>query len=406
MDEGFTMTQEYLRLRPDIVPLQWHEAVAVVQGVARQLLASGDTSLVPATAGLAIDHNGGIHIVDSRSTTGDGLAALAALLRELLQFSSTTPPALASLADGTEGTSPRFRSMEEFSEALRFFERPLSQHDLAAHAARLATAQEQRRLNAELEHLTQKARDADGQPVEKETKTRRRRRPNSRKVAVAVLAAGLLVVATFAGALTGWNTIGAETVREVGSQLVERARSEAKAILASDAPPPPARQSAAAADQSQRRRHRRSVQSDSAPAAALLPVVHLPFATAGANSAPPGFAAVPAQPAIVADPTPDEIIIVRPFFYSRANRDVEPPIIMRPHVRSELTRPVHDTQPATLVLDIDEEGAVRQVRLLSVSAEERYYAGMLVAAAKAWRFRPALKDGRPVRYRLRLLVAP
>ncbi|HEX2342720.1 MAG TPA: hypothetical protein VHI98_19735 [Vicinamibacterales bacterium] len=399
------MTQS-LRLRPDIVPLQWHEAVAVVQTVATQLLASGDTSLVPATAGLAIDHNGGIHIVDSRSTTGAGPAALAALLRELLQFSSSTPPPLASLAEGIEGTSPRFRSMEEFSEALRFFERPLSQHDLAAHAARLATAQEQRRLNAELEHLTQKARDGDAQPVEKETKTGRRRRPNSRKVAVAVLAAGLLVVATFAGALAGWNKIGAETMREVGSRLVERARSEAKAILPSDAPPPPARQTAAAADPSQRRRHRRPVLSDNASATPVLPVVHLPFATATPIGPPPGLAAASAQPAAVAEPTPDEIIIVRPSYYSRANRDVEPPVILRPHVRSELTRPARDTQLPTLALDIDAEGTVSQIRLENVSAEQRYYAGMLVAAAKAWRFRPALKEGRPVRYRLRLIVSP
>jgi hypothetical protein len=75
-------------------------------------------------------------------------------------------------------------------------------------------------------------------------------------------------------------------------------------------------------------------------------------------------------------------------------------------VRSELTRPARDTQLPTLALDIDAEGTVSQIRLENVSAEQRYYAGMLVAAAKAWRFRPALKEGRPVRYRLRLIVSP
>jgi hypothetical protein len=401
------MNQELLRLRPDIVPLQWHEAVAVVQSVARQVLAAGDKSLIPRVADLAVDHNGGVHVVDSpptRSEAGEGPAALAELLGELLRFSSSTPPALASLANASEGPTARFKSVEDFSSALRFFERPLSQHELAAHAVRLATMHEQRRLNTELEQLTQKARDNDAQRVEKEISPGGRRR-NGRRVAVAIVAAGFLVVAIVAGALAGWNTIGAETMRDVGSRLVERARTEAKAILASDAPAPP-EQSTTSADQPERRRNRLSMRSDNPRDLPLLPVVNPPSATVTATRAPTGSAAAPSPPAVVAEPTPDEIVIVRASSYSGANQEVEPPVITRPHLRAELTRPALDGQLATLLLDIDEEGVVQQVRLGRVSAEQRYYAAMLVAAAKAWRFRPALKDGVPVRYRLRLVVAP
>ena len=79
---------------------------------------------------------------------------------------------------------------------------------------------------------------------------------------------------------------------------------------------------------------------------------------------------------------------------------------MRPQIRSEQPASIQGRpRLATLVLDIDEQGSVSQVRLASVSAEERYYAAMMVAAAKAWRFRPAYKNGSPVRYRLRLRVA-
>jgi hypothetical protein len=401
------MNQEPLRLRPDIVPLQWHEAVAVVQSVARQVLAAGDESLIPRAADLAVDHNGGVHVVDSprtRSKAGDGPAALAALLGELLRVSSSTPPALASMANPSEGTTARFRSVEDFSRALQFFERPLSQHELAAHATRLATMHEQRRLNTELDQLTQKARDTDVQRAEKENGSSGRRR-NGRRVTVAVVAAGFLVMAIVAGALAGWNKIGAETMREVGSRLVERARSEAKAVLASDAPAP-TEQSTAAAEQPERRRRRRVAQSDNPPAPSLLPVVNPPLATVTATSAPRGIAVAPAPPVAAAEPTPDEIVIVKASTYSRANPDVEPPIIERPHLRAELTRQALDGQLATLVLDIDEQGVVRQVRLGSVTPEQRYYAAMLVAAAKAWRFRPALKEGMPVRYRLRLVIAP
>jgi hypothetical protein len=394
------MTQEPLRLRPDIVPLQWHEAVAVVQTVARQALAAGDVSRIPTAADLAVDRSGGIHVMDSvtRSKAGDEPAALAALLGELLRFSSSTPSALASLADASEGTTARFASVEDFSQALQFFERPLSQHELAAHAARLATTHEQRRLNTELEQLTQKARDTE-RPVENEIGPARRRR-NGRRVAVALVAAGFLVVAIVAGAMAGWNNIGAETMREVGSRLVERARTEAKAMLTSDAPAPP-KQSTTATDQPERRRHRPVVRSDNPPATPL-PVGKPPLAAVSATRAPTGVAAAPDPTAVVVD----EIVIVKASNYSGANRDVEPPVITRPHLRAELTRPALEGQLATLLLDIDAEGVVQQVRLGRVSADQRYYAAMLVAAAKAWRFRPALKEGKPVPYRLRLVVVP
>ena len=49
-------------------------------------------------------------------------------------------------------------------------------------------------------------------------------------------------------------------------------------------------------------------------------------------------------------------------------------------------------------LTVDESGNVVTVRLLSPTG--RYEDRWLVSAAKAWRFRPALLDGHPVKYRL------
>ena len=233
------MAQQHLRLRPDIVPLQWHEAVAVVQVVARQLMASDAEGPIPSVAGLTVDHNGSVHVLDGPhmpSTNRDGSKGLAALLQELLRGSPATPASLASLADGKEGASERFTSIVDFSQALVFFERPLSQPDLAAHAAKLATAQEQRRLNEELDQLTQKAREVEPAPQQKERGSTARRRSPGRKAAIAVLVVTFLILAIFVAALTGWNRIGSESVREVGSRLVERVRAEAKTVLTSEAP--------------------------------------------------------------------------------------------------------------------------------------------------------------------------
>lgn len=90
--------------------------------------------------------------------------------------------------------------------------------------------------------------------------------------------------------------------------------------------------------------------------------------------------------------------------YSAADRDVVPPELVRPQVPSG---PRIDTEPsdAEIELVVNAEGIVTQVRLRTdgeLSLNDR----MIVAAAKAWVFRPALKDGRPVSYTLRIPVAP
>jgi hypothetical protein len=396
--------QQYLRLRPDIVPLQWHEAVAVVQVVARQLMASGAEGPIPAAASLAVDHHGSVHVLEGPrggSSGRDGSKGLAALLRELLRGSPSTPAALASLADGTGEASERFASVMDFSQALVFFERPLAQPDLATHATKLATAQEQRRLNEELEQLTQKAREAEPRPEQKKTDSTPRR-STARSIATVALAATFVFLAVGLAALTGWNTVGSQSVQQVGSRLVERVRAEAKTVLTNE-PPAESRPKAPVPPDRPRQRQRETV-SPRIPS--FVP--------------PPTGAPVPASrvetesrvQVTITDVTPEALAewlsdaSDTESVYSRANKEVEPPVIMRPQIRSD--PPVSSQgrpRLATLILDVDEEGSVKQVRLASVSAEERYYAAMIIAAAKAWRFRPALKDGRPVRYRLLLRVS-
>ena len=87
--------------------------------------------------------------------------------------------------------------------------------------------------------------------------------------------------------------------------------------------------------------------------------------------------------------------------YSAEDPGVAPPEMIRPQLPSERKA---DTEPSDSWVEVivDERGQVAQVRLHSsdASLSDR----MLVAAAKAWQFQPARKDGRPVRYVLRLPV--
>ena len=53
-------------------------------------------------------------------------------------------------------------------------------------------------------------------------------------------------------------------------------------------------------------------------------------------------------------------------------------------------------------MTVNENGDVDHVQL--ISPMRRFQERMLMAAAKAWKFKPALRDGQPVRYRIRIPI--
>jgi outer membrane biosynthesis protein TonB len=67
----------------------------------------------------------------------------------------------------------------------------------------------------------------------------------------------------------------------------------------------------------------------------------------------------------------------------------------------ELPRPTvagWRTDTNTIELIVSDDGSVEHVKLLT--APQRMTDVMLLSRAKLWKFAPALKDGRPVRYRV------
>jgi len=85
--------------------------------------------------------------------------------------------------------------------------------------------------------------------------------------------------------------------------------------------------------------------------------------------------------------------------YSSDEADVEPPHLVRPQLPRE-PEPGADTGYFNLL--VDELGNVEVVKLISPA--HRYQDRMLVAAAKAWKFKPALLNGQPVKYRVRIPI--
>ena len=81
---------------------------------------------------------------------------------------------------------------------------------------------------------------------------------------------------------------------------------------------------------------------------------------------------------------------------------LEPLGLVQPQLPSVPPRHLTVDQLGVLDLIISKTGEVEHVKLISIA--NRFQERMIVAAAKAWRFRPALKDGQPVKSRIRVRV--
>src|SRR6185436_6154792 len=87
--------------------------------------------------------------------------------------------------------------------------------------------------------------------------------------------------------------------------------------------------------------------------------------------------------------------------YSASDRDVTPPLATYPRLPAAPPDGIPAAAVSTLELLVNETGEVESVRLRGEPAQlaDALLATMNLSAAKTWRFAPAVKEGRPVRYR-------
>lgn len=95
-----------------------------------------------------------------------------------------------------------------------------------------------------------------------------------------------------------------------------------------------------------------------------------------------------------ADETEREAVTLT--IYSGRDADVEPPVLQHPQLPTNLML-AGENRLNIMELLISETGSVEQVRL--VAGPSRLPDVMLLSGAKAWRFKPASRDGEAVRYR-------
>jgi hypothetical protein len=146
------------------------------------------------------------------------------------------------------------------------------------------------------------------------------------------------------------------------------------------------------------------------PAASPIPATPPPIATGPQRApvfAPPQPpAAQPAASAVAAvnpvDPVEDAQV------FEASQRDVTPPQFVSPSAPPSVPEGLDPkTAPALEVL-VNERGIVEGAKLCSPprSLAESMEMMSEISAAKMWRFRPAIRDGRPVKYRLIVRLGP
>ena len=163
-----------------------------------------------------------------------------------------------------------------------------------------------------------------------------------------------------------------------------------------------------------------------APAAPLLPaskpkVRVTPPAAARLEPVAPGLESLPAGTSVYEAPhgvarlpdatfqetaeTPEQSADA-PFdstVYGAGSDGVSPPVGVRPQLPRQLPPTADPAQLSRIELTIAADGSVESARLLGQGRDVR--GGMLLSAAKAWRFTPATKNGAAVRYRKTILVS-
>jgi hypothetical protein len=408
-------------LRSPAAGLDWHEAVAVGAALGT-LLAEARAPACPRPVDVTLLPSGVLRVTGPGHAEGSAAAGVAHLVGQLLE-AAPYPAELRQLVEAyaidRRSGAAGVEAIADFVSELAFFERPGRRDVLSAVALRAEPAIERAHRAAALEALTERTRLAAAAG------------PASGGVVPAVHGefedvegprdwdpphgggAGRLLVQAAVG-LTAFLAVGYAATAWLDRPAPPSPRAEAieealpisgpdsgTAPTASPRPPvvPP--------------RERPSGGPVSTPS--TVDVSRPSAAASGASAATPAAAPQPrAVDVVIAERdgrvVPSTVAPLRPAprqapagqVFQAGDPQVTPAVLIRPHLPDNPPPDVPEEHIGTLEFVVTESGAVEHVHL--VSPANRYQERMLVAAAKTWQFRPATRDGRPVRFRTRIRV--
>lgn len=374
----------------------WTEGVAIVREVALFVHNSATPLNIPTLAQITILASGAVETHGGRPHREGPVIALGLLMSDLLERIGC-PGQVLEIQRQTQVEPPVFASLQDLHTALEYYARPDQQSVLADYYVRAVVAAEMVTKNRALDELKEKAKSHTDPDEHKNEQPRRRRRwPYIvAALALAAVVAGVSLVmlgGQSSPAVAGSANAAMAAISETSQKVADAAATAITSLVAGSVTAPPPAPVNVSPPPPPPRRPASDVRKAAAPAvvrapeAATTPTVPAP--------SPPSPAAEP-----VADPAPVEIDT---SIYTTQHTDVRAPELVYPQLPSRPSTESDGTPPADLELLVLEDGTVGEVRL--VPASYRLQDRMMVSAAKAWRFRPAERDGRPVRYRLRIPI--
>ena len=366
------------------VTLQWAEAVAIVQAVCRQLVTTGAPGF-PAPSQIVLHGDGAV--VALATTQQPPVAAAAHLLGSVL--ADDAPVRLRLLVSQATGADGAYAGLQEFCEALAYFERPDPESLLRELFRRVETVPARATGTVEPSAVRVASVETPAPKIPVPAKVGKRTR---RPIVAAALVLACLVVSLIGNRFRGLTLAGGATVEPVGES--------------------PAAPSPAPAKGSKERRRFQAGTSGAVlqrvSASTSYPGVSTPVNGLAASSGleagaelavwmppierpwPTVFALQPA-----ADVYRDVIADTDGLVYAKGDPDVFPPQSIHPRLPTE--PPGTGARDRTVLeLLISADGSVERVRLRTPPRDVHEF--MLVSAAKAWRFDPATVHGRPVRF--------
>ena len=397
--------------------MHWSEAVAVLAELCAVLLGR-DVRVIPHPADVLINGEGKLSVRAEESGESNS-AALGRMLHDLLATAS--PPAPLRLFVSQAISSDRYQAVSAYATALAAYEVPgrdrliQTLHDRWV-AMRTATPSSSSEIPL---------RPQPEQEKQPESKPRARRLP---RWAIATASAAVVL----GGAAGAWLAAGARMPSLPPISLSSLSSSVPAAIqqaLAWVGASEPSHVAAAEPEPANTKRTRAAKRrSTAAPARTINPDLDATTATGFTEASPVTESIAPADstdgtdavastsgvvtdsvaPAAAVAPAPEDLRdtpgplddVAEDTVYSRAFPGVVPPVIMPRQIAALDALSAKVEAISTIEVLVDESGEVEQVKLLSRPSP--VLATMLLSAAKNWKFRPAMNNGRPVKYRLRL----
>jgi hypothetical protein len=408
-----------------LIGYEWHDAVAIVQQLAEQCVANGIRTGVPGPDDIALERDGRLRVTFDASATESAVHGLGQLLNQLLN-GRPAPAMLRLIGSQAVSRSTTIESISDLKQRLAPFERPDRLGKLAALHARASLAgvwaQPPPKPQAPVPEPPKPEPSvviAEPPPASPEPRSSLAilRNRDFALGAVAIVASVVLVVVT-------WAILPGESSTDRRVPAVARAAGEAIEITPSAIELAPDASRTISVNTSRGAASQPSGRSSGPPRDTVpSPGNRRPVARADQVRGDRGIAPPAGRTTNLAAPQPSgqtDVLSasrasgagnlaaggapgsVEDRVYTIDDAGVEQPVLMRPYFPQPLADASPDARQGVLDLVIDKGGLVESVRLRSPA--NRYRERWWVSVAKNWQFRPAFKDGQPVKFRKQIVI--